>query len=45
MNKQNFDELINKVEKRIKAREKRKRKRMRVSGTAVKKLQRLIIAK
>lgn len=45
MNKQNFDKLANEVEKRLKAREKRKRKRMRVSGAAVKKLQKIIIAK
>lgn len=45
MNKQNLDKLEREVEKRLKAREKRKRKRMKVGGSAVKKLQRIIIAK
>ncbi len=45
MNKQNLDKLESEVGKRLKAKEKRKRKRMPVSGGAVKKLQKLIIAK
>ncbi|MFA6306651.1 MAG: hypothetical protein WCV70_01870 [Patescibacteria group bacterium] len=45
MNKQSLDKLEREMEKRLKAREKRKRKRMRVSGAAVKKLQKIIIAK
>lgn len=45
MNKQNFDQLAEEVEKRLKAREKRKRQRMKVSGAKLKELQRIIIAK
>ncbi|MBI2459609.1 MAG: hypothetical protein HYV53_03600 [Parcubacteria group bacterium] len=45
MNKQNFSELELAAEKRLKAREKRKRPRMRVSGAGVKKLQKIIIGK
>jgi hypothetical protein len=45
MNKQNLDKLERELEKRIMAREKRKRMRMRVSGGSVKKLQKIIIAK
>lgn len=41
MNKQNFDKLEQEVIKRLKAREKRKRQRMRVSGGGVKKLAKL----
>ncbi|MDO8668576.1 MAG: hypothetical protein Q7K35_05865 [bacterium] len=43
MNKQNFDQLAEEVEKRLKIREKSKRKRMKVSGSGVKKLQKIII--
>jgi hypothetical protein len=42
MNKQNLDKLEREVEKRLKAREKRKRQRMKVSGAGVKRLVRLI---
>jgi len=45
MNKQNMEKLEREVERRLKAKEKRKKRRMRVSGGSVKKLQRLIIAK
>jgi len=45
MNKQNIDKLENELEKKIKAREKRKRKRMKVSGGKLKELQKIIIAK
>ncbi len=45
MNKQNFDRLESELERRQKIKEKRKRKPMRVSGSSVKKLARLIIAK
>ncbi|MBU0722339.1 hypothetical protein KKA93_02700 [Patescibacteria group bacterium] len=45
MNKQNLDKLESEFEKRLKAREKRKTKRMRVVGSAVKKLQKIIIEK
>lgn len=45
MNKQNLDKLSDEVEKRLKAREKRKRQRMRVSGARIKELQKIIIAK
>jgi len=43
MNKQNFDKLAEEVERRLKTREKRKRKRMKVSGAALKELQKIII--
>lgn len=45
MNKQSLDKLERELEKRLKAREKRKKKPMKVSGGSVKKLQRIIIAK
>lgn len=45
MNKQNLEKLEREVEKRLKAKEKQGRKRMRVSGGSVKKIARLIIAK
>jgi hypothetical protein len=45
MNKQNLDKLEREVERRLEAKNKRKRKRMPVSGGSVKKLQKLIIAK
>jgi hypothetical protein len=44
MNKQSLDKLEREMEKRLKAREKRKRKRMVVSGSGVKKLQRIILS-
>ncbi|MDP2736590.1 MAG: hypothetical protein Q8O59_02255 [bacterium] len=44
MNKQNMDKLEQNLEKRLKAREKRKRQRMRVSGSGVKKLQKIIVS-
>jgi len=44
MNKQNLDKLERELEKRLKARGK-KRQRMRVSGSSVKKLQKILIAK
>ena len=40
-----MEKLEREVERRLKAKEKRKKRRMRVSGGSVKKLQRLIIAK
>lgn len=45
MNKQNLDLLARELERRLKQREKRKKKPMRVSGGSVKKLQKIIIAK
>ncbi len=45
MNKQNLDKLERELEKLQKAKEKRKRQWMRVSGGSVKKLQKIIIAK
>jgi len=45
MNKQNLDKLESELLKRLKAKEKRKKPRMRVSGSGVKKLQKIIIAK
>jgi hypothetical protein len=45
MNKQNYDDLDVSTEKRLKRLEKRKRKRMKVSGAGVKRLQKIIIAK
>jgi len=45
MNKQNLDKLEREVEKRLKGREKRKRRRMKMSGGSVRKLQRLVVAK
>ncbi len=44
-NKQNLDKLELDIEKQLKIREKRKRKCMKVSGSTVKKLQKIIIAK
>ncbi|MFA5360213.1 MAG: hypothetical protein WC349_04635 [Patescibacteria group bacterium] len=44
MNKQNLDKLERELEKRQKIKEKRKRKRMVVSGGSVKKLQRIIVS-
>jgi len=43
MNKQNLDKLADDVERRLKAREKRKRKRMKVSGARLKDLQKIIM--
>ncbi|MFH1255242.1 MAG: hypothetical protein V1667_02115 [bacterium] len=45
MDKQNFDNLDVELEKLLNEREKRKRKRMKVSGAAVKNLQKIIVAK
>jgi len=45
MNKQNLDKLERELERRLQAREKKKRRRMRVSGGSVKKLAKIIIAK
>lgn len=45
MDKQNFDKLELELARKLKQREKRRKKRMPVSGASVKKLQRLIIAK
>ncbi|MDD5031912.1 MAG: hypothetical protein PHR36_02590 [Patescibacteria group bacterium] len=49
MNKQNYSlkhaELEKRVEERYKRRDKRKRPKMRVSGTSVRNLQKLIINK
>jgi len=45
MNKQNLDKLADEVEKSLVKRGRRKRKKMKVSGASVKKLQRIIIAK
>lgn len=45
MNKQNFDNLESELEKRLIKLGKRKRKRMKISGASVKKLQKIIIAK
>lgn len=44
MNKQNYDLLAAEMEKRLKAMEKRKRKRMKVSGARVKELQKIILS-
>jgi len=43
MDKQNFDLMAEETEKRLAAREKRKRKRMKVSGAALKELQKIIM--
>lgn len=43
MNKQSLDKLAAEAEGRLKTREKRKRKRMKVSGAAVKELQEIIM--
>jgi hypothetical protein len=45
MNKQNLDKLELEVGRRLESADKRKRKRMKVSGAGVKGLQRIIIAK
>ena len=45
VNKQNLDKLERELENRLKAREKRKRQKMKVSGSGVKKLQKILIAK
>jgi len=45
MNKQNMEKLEREVERRLKAKEKRKKRRMRVSGGSVKKLQKILITK
>lgn len=44
MNKQNLEKLEQELERKLKSREKRKKTRMRVSGSGVKKLQKLIIS-
>ena len=45
MKKQNLDDLALETERRLKTRERRKRKRMKVSGARLKELQKIIIAK
>ena len=45
MNKQKIDELEQEFLKRLKVREKIKKRKMKVSGSGVKKLQKIIIAK
>ncbi|MDO8593259.1 MAG: hypothetical protein Q7R92_05910 [bacterium] len=43
MNKQSLDKLESELEKRLKAKQRKKRKRMRVSGGSVKKLAKIIM--
>lgn len=42
MKKQNLDKLESELEKRLKAKQRKKRKRMRLSGGSVRKLARII---
>jgi len=44
MNKQNLAKLERELEKRLKSREKRKKRPMRVSGGSVKKLQKILVS-
>ena len=44
MNKQSLEKLAEEVEKRLKTRAGRKRKRMKVSGARVKELQKIILS-
>ncbi|MDD4900949.1 MAG: hypothetical protein PHS62_02435 [Patescibacteria group bacterium] len=44
MNKQNLDQLATEAEKRAAGRERRKRRRMKVSGAGVKRLQKIILS-
>ena len=45
MNKQNIERMERELERKLKAKDKRKSRRMKVSGSAVKKLQKIIVAK
>jgi hypothetical protein len=44
MNKQNLEKLERELEKKLRAREKRKNRPMKVSGGSVKKLQRILVS-